>query len=437
MALKSCRWPIGLALKIGKYCPWETIFERFLNETNISPLGLEEFTYDNLDRLVDQKLDSTVYAHITYDSSDRLQSIYDAATNTTAAYERDVQGRLKQRAYTAGGSTTTDYYGYTASGDTPDFVTDAGGNVTEKYLTLPGGALVTIRPNAPANTDKHTYSLPNIHGDVMAVTDAAGALKSTTLTGPFGEKIAGQANPANALTGTSYSYTGQHQKLTESSMALQPIQMGERTFIPSLGRFLQVDPIEGGVDNNYVYPTDPVNDFDLTGQRGFKAMFKRAASAASWASAIPGPVGMAAASVSAAAYAAAGDRKNAVIAASGIALAAVGVGGAVKAYQVAKSVKTATTVARLGQMQKIVNSAGKNRQITGYSKHAIGRMAGTGGAGRQQMSPQAVNFIVKYGKQTLSRDAYKYSHYLGNVFLSKSGRVITVTAMSKFARYIR
>ncbi len=36
-------------------------------------------------------------------------------------------------------------------------------------------------------------------------------------------------------------------------------------YLPTLGRFLQVDPVEGGTPNNYVYPADPVNDFDLNG----------------------------------------------------------------------------------------------------------------------------------------------------------------------------
>jgi RHS repeat-associated protein len=48
---------------------------------------------------------------------------------------------------------------------------------------------------------------------------------------------------------------------------IQPVvQMGARQYHPGIGRFLEVDPIEGGVDNDYNHPADPVNMQDVDGQ---------------------------------------------------------------------------------------------------------------------------------------------------------------------------
>jgi hypothetical protein len=46
--------------------------------------------------------------------------------------------------------------------------------------------------------------------------------------------------------------------------------MGARVYLPSIGRFTSVDPVQGGTPNPYTYVTDPVNDFDLSGMCGWK-----------------------------------------------------------------------------------------------------------------------------------------------------------------------
>jgi len=206
----------------------------------------------------------------SYDASDR--HLATTKGSTTVTYLRDSTDRIIQRTSTVPpAAAEVQRYGFTADGDTPDFLMDATGTVTEKDLGLPGGVSVTIAGGA------QTWSYPNIHGDVTVTTDAAGTKQGVTRTyDPYGNTT-GQPIVDNQTGNYDYGWLGQHQRGLEHDTGLAAtIEMGARQYDPTLGRFLETDPIEGGSANDYDYTNaDPVNGRDLDGNCGWGNPFKR------------------------------------------------------------------------------------------------------------------------------------------------------------------
>ncbi|MBI2710117.1 MAG: hypothetical protein HYX34_10535 [Actinobacteria bacterium] len=191
-----------------------------------------------------------------YDSADR--HISTVKGSSTVAYVRDATDRIVQRS--ANGAVTARYV-YSGDGDVADAVVDANGNIVESYLGLPGGVTLTARPAGSQ------WAYPNLRGDTAAVADAAGAKQGPTGTfDPFGQPVTTAADLTTG--GLGYGFLGSKQRPTETNPNLVgTVEMGARQYDPTLGRFLQTDSVDGGLDtNDYAYVRDPINQFDLNGQ---------------------------------------------------------------------------------------------------------------------------------------------------------------------------
>lgn len=194
----------------------------------------------------------------SYDSTDRhAATIHDG---TTVTYTRDGADRIIAREV-VNAANETQRYGYTGDGDSPDLTLDSSGGIVERTVSLPAGGLVTFRAL------EQVWSLPNLHGDAVVVTDAFSVTQGPQRTyDPFGN-TSGQPLVDNSAGAFDYGWLGAHQRTTEHQSGFaQTVEMGARQYDPMLGRFLQVDPVEGGSANDYDYSNaDPVNESDLNG----------------------------------------------------------------------------------------------------------------------------------------------------------------------------
>lgn len=199
-------------------------------------------------------------------------------------------------------------------------------------------------------TGNRELQLVDLHGDIVATVPVIDAelvanwegLRFTSFD-EFG--VAKPLNGAGGINGppARYGWLGAAQRSAEALNGV--ILMGVRLYSPESGRFLSVDPVAGGSASAYDYcSADPVNCTDLAGTWSWKGLAKKVAAVGEIASIIPGPIGSAAAGVSAIAYAASGNKRKALVMAGTVVAAAVGASaviGAVKLARIAKAGRAA------------------------------------------------------------------------------------------------
>jgi RHS repeat-associated protein len=225
----------------------------------------QKYTYDAADRLTGEG--------IAYDSFGRITSLPSqhagGSTLTTSFYGNEMVASQSQGAVTntfqldaslrqrlrvqMGGSLEgAETFHYAGTSDAPAWA--ERGTSWTRYIGGLGG-VAAIQENGK----EAVLQLADLHGDIVATASLSKSATEPTATFQFDEF----GNPKSGKAGR-FGWLGGKQRRTELPSGV--IQMGVRSYVPAIGRFISTDPIRGGSANAYDYANaNSITGFDLAG----------------------------------------------------------------------------------------------------------------------------------------------------------------------------
>jgi RHS repeat-associated protein len=226
---------------------------------------VQKYSYDKADRLTDEGITYDPFGRITslpakdaggstlattYYSNEMVAT--QSQGGTTNSYQLDAVGRPGELKVT-GSKEATEVFHYAGGTDSPAWT--AKGSEWTRSIGGIGGDLAAIQESA----GETTLRLTNLHGDIVATASLSPTATKPLSTFEFDEF----GNPKSGSAGR-YGWLGGKQRRSELPSGI--IQMGKRSYVPALGRFLSTDPRRGGSANSYDYVNqDPISSFDLGG----------------------------------------------------------------------------------------------------------------------------------------------------------------------------